>query len=51
MHARINKEVTDRIDPNNVFVCGCSQGGALILASVKKLGRWVPLNSLEDGFL
>ena len=52
MHAKINMEVAAGIDPNNVFVCGFSQGGALILVSVKKLGRgavfrrWVPLNSL-----
>ncbi|KAJ4704011.1 putative Acyl-protein thioesterase [Melia azedarach] len=55
VHAMINKEVAAGTDPNNVFVCGFSQGGALTLASVllypRKLGGgavfsgWVPFNS------
>ncbi|KAB2082185.1 hypothetical protein ES319_A05G181800v1 [Gossypium barbadense] len=55
VHAMIDKEVAAGTDPNNVFVCGFSQGGALTLASVllypKKLGGgavfsgWVPFNS------
>ncbi|OMO76861.1 Phospholipase/carboxylesterase/thioesterase [Corchorus capsularis] len=55
VHAMIDKEVAAGTDPNNVFVCGFSQGGALTLASVllypKKLGGgavfsgWVPFNA------
>ncbi|GMI91443.1 hypothetical protein like AT4G22300 [Hibiscus trionum] len=55
VHAMIDKEVAAGTNPNNVFVCGFSQGGALTLASVllypKKLGGgavfsgWVPFNS------
>ncbi|GJN01383.1 hypothetical protein PR202_ga18648 [Eleusine coracana subsp. coracana] len=33
-HAMINKEVVDGVHPENIFVCGFSQGGALTLASV-----------------
>ncbi|KAL9455622.1 hypothetical protein AB3S75_004944 [Citrus x aurantiifolia] len=61
VHAMIDKEVAAGIDPNNVFICGFSQGGALTLASVllypRKLGGgaifsgWVPFNaSLNDQF-
>lgn len=61
VHAMIDKEVAAGTDPNNVFVCGFSQGGALTLSSVllypKKLGGgavfsgWVPFNSsLIDQF-
>lgn len=61
VHVMIDKEVAAGIDPNNVFVCGFSQGGALTLASVllypRKLGGgaifsgWVPFNaSLIDQF-
>lgn len=61
VHAMIDKGVAAGIDPNNVFVCGFSQGGALTLASVllypRKLGGgaifsgWVPFNaSLIDQF-
>ncbi|XP_030533383.1 probable carboxylesterase SOBER1-like [Rhodamnia argentea] len=55
VHAMIDKEIAAGISPNNVFVCGFSQGGALTLASVllypKTLGGgavfsgWVPFNS------
>ncbi|XP_072968544.1 probable carboxylesterase Os04g0669500 [Typha angustifolia] len=55
VHAMIDKEVTAGISPENIFVCGFSQGGALTLASVllypKTLGGgavfsgWVPFNS------
>ncbi|KAI4372312.1 hypothetical protein MLD38_010557 [Melastoma candidum] len=55
VHSMIDKEIAGGISPNNVFVCGFSQGGALTLASVllypKTLGGgavfsgWVPLNS------
>ncbi|GKV14942.1 hypothetical protein SLEP1_g25740 [Rubroshorea leprosula] len=55
VHAMIDKEVAAGTDPNNVFVCGFSQGGALTLTSVllypKKLGGgavfsgWIPFNS------
>ncbi|KAF8660369.1 hypothetical protein HU200_057951 [Digitaria exilis] len=55
VHAMIDKEVADGIHPDNIFVCGFSQGGALTLASVllypKKLGGgavfsgWVPFGS------
>ncbi|GLT46699.1 hypothetical protein SLA2020_204400 [Shorea laevis] len=55
VHAMIDKEVAAGTDPNNVFVCGFSQGGALTLASIllypKRLGGgavfsgWVPFNS------
>ncbi|KAH7661371.1 Palmitoyl-protein hydrolase protein [Dioscorea alata] len=34
VHAMIDKEVAAGINPENVFVCGFSQGGALTLASV-----------------
>ncbi|KAI9124207.1 hypothetical protein K1719_005507 [Acacia pycnantha] len=55
VHATIDKEIAAGTNPNNVFVCGLSQGGALTLASVllypKTLGGgavfsgWVPFNS------
>ncbi|ONK70275.1 uncharacterized protein A4U43_C05F32050 [Asparagus officinalis] len=55
VHAVIDKEVAAGISPENIFVCGFSQGGALTLASVllypKTLGGgavfsgWVPFNS------
>ncbi|KAG8385800.1 hypothetical protein BUALT_Bualt03G0082900 [Buddleja alternifolia] len=55
VHAMIDKEIAAGTNPNNVFVCGFSQGGALTLASVllypKTLGGgavfsgWVPFNS------
>ncbi|OAY25864.1 probable carboxylesterase SOBER1-like [Manihot esculenta] len=54
VHAMIDQEIAAGTNPNNVFVCGFSQGGALTLASVllypKTLGGgavfsgWVPLN-------
>lgn len=55
VHAMIDKEIAAGTNPNNVFVCGFSQGGALALASVllypRTLGGgavfsgWVPFNS------
>ncbi|KAK6932802.1 Phospholipase/carboxylesterase/thioesterase [Dillenia turbinata] len=55
VHAMIDKEIAAGTSPENVFVCGFSQGGALTLASVlmypKTLGGgavfsgWVPFNS------
>ncbi|XP_006652993.3 probable carboxylesterase Os04g0669500 [Oryza brachyantha] len=55
VHAMIDKEVADGVHPENIFVCGFSQGGALTLASVllypKTLGGgavfsgWVPFGS------
>nr|XP_016501437.1 PREDICTED: probable carboxylesterase SOBER1-like [Nicotiana tabacum] len=55
VHAMIDKEIDAGTNPNNVFICGFSQGGALTLASVllypKTLGGgavfsgWVPFNS------
>ncbi|KAK1317632.1 hypothetical protein QJS10_CPA05g00969 [Acorus calamus] len=55
VHAKIDKEVASGTSPENIFVCGFSQGGALTLASVllypKTLGGgavfsgWVPFNS------
>ncbi|XP_061340803.1 probable carboxylesterase SOBER1-like [Gastrolobium bilobum] len=55
VHALIDKEIATGTNPNNVFICGFSQGGALTLASVllypKTLGGgavfsgWVPFNS------
>ncbi|KAL0353269.1 UNVERIFIED_CONTAM: putative carboxylesterase SOBER1-like [Sesamum angustifolium] len=55
VHSMIDKEIVAGTNPNNVFVCGFSQGGALTLASVllypKTLGGgavfsgWVPFNS------
>lgn len=54
VHAMIDKEIDSGISPDNIFVCGFSQGGALTLASVllypKTLGGgavfsgWVPFN-------
>ncbi|XP_015878204.3 probable carboxylesterase SOBER1-like [Ziziphus jujuba] len=55
VHKMIDKEIAAGTNPNNVFVCGFSQGGALTLASVllypKTLGGgavfsgWVPFNA------
>ncbi|XP_041028402.1 probable carboxylesterase SOBER1-like isoform X2 [Juglans microcarpa x Juglans regia] len=55
VHAMLDNEIAAGTDPNNVFVCGFSQGGALTLASVlmypKTLGGgavfsgWIPFNS------
>ncbi|XP_050214372.1 probable carboxylesterase SOBER1-like [Mercurialis annua] len=55
IHAMIDKEIAAGTNPDNVFVCGFSQGGALTLASVllypKTLGGgavfsgWVPFSS------
>ncbi|KAL9243474.1 hypothetical protein vseg_017358 [Gypsophila vaccaria] len=54
VHATIDREVASGISPDNIFVCGFSQGGALTLASVllypKTLGGgavfsgWIPFN-------
>ncbi|CAO2842461.1 unnamed protein product [Amaranthus hypochondriacus] len=54
VHTMIDKEIDAGISPDNIFVCGFSQGGALTLASVllypKTLGGgaifsgWVPFN-------
>lgn len=55
VHAVIDREIAAGTSPNNVFVCGFSQGGALTLASIllypKTLGGgavfsgWVPFNN------
>ncbi|KAJ0989827.1 hypothetical protein J5N97_008183 [Dioscorea zingiberensis] len=55
VHAMIDKEVASGTSPENIFVCGFSQGGALALSSVllypKTLGGgvvfsgWLPFNS------
>ncbi|XP_052182156.1 carboxylesterase SOBER1-like [Diospyros lotus] len=55
VHAMIDKEVAAGTNPDNIFVSGFSQGGALTLASVllypKTLGGgavfagWIPFNS------
>ncbi|KAL1201717.1 putative carboxylesterase SOBER1-like [Cardamine amara subsp. amara] len=55
VHAIIDKEITGGVNPENVYICGFSQGGALTLASVllypKALGGgavfsgWIPFNS------
>jgi len=55
VHNIIDKEITAGTNPDNIFVCGFSQGGALTLASVllypRTLGGgavfsgWVPFNS------
>ncbi|KAH9609605.1 hypothetical protein KSS87_014077 [Heliosperma pusillum] len=61
VHAMIDKEVAAGVSPDNIFVCGFSQGGALTLASVllypKTLGGgavfsgWVPFNhSMAEKF-
>ncbi|KAL9273246.1 putative carboxylesterase SOBER1-like [Drosera capensis] len=61
VHAMIDAEIASGTTPDNVFVCGFSQGGALTLASVllypKTLGGgavfsgWVPFNeSLIEKF-
>ncbi|ESQ30403.1 hypothetical protein EUTSA_v10011887mg [Eutrema salsugineum] len=34
VHAVIDKEIAGGINPENVYICGFSQGGALTLASV-----------------
>lgn len=54
VHAMIDKEIAAGMSPENIFICGFSQGGALTLASVllypKTLGGgavfsgWVPFN-------
>ncbi|KAK9706346.1 hypothetical protein RND81_07G117800 [Saponaria officinalis] len=54
VHTMIDREVASGISPDNIFVCGFSQGGALTLASVllypKTLGGgavfsgWLPFN-------
>ncbi|PIA38165.1 hypothetical protein AQUCO_02800071v1, partial [Aquilegia coerulea] len=55
VHAMIDKEIAAGTNPENIFICGFSQGGALTLASVllypKTLGGgavfsgWVPFSS------
>jgi len=55
VHAIIDKEIAGGINPENVYICGFSQGGALTLASVllypKTIGGgavfsgWIPFNS------
>lgn len=55
VHAMIDREIAAGVHPDNIFVCGFSQGGALTLASVllypKTLGGgavfsgWVPFGS------
>lgn len=55
VHSMIDKQVSSGTSPENIFICGFSQGGALTLASVllypKTLGGgaifsgWVPFNN------
>ncbi|CAH8275732.1 unnamed protein product [Arabidopsis lyrata] len=55
VHAIIDQEIAEGTNPENVFICGLSQGGALTLANVllypKTLGGgavlsgWVPFSS------
>ncbi|KAL9287722.1 putative carboxylesterase SOBER1-like protein [Arabidopsis thaliana] len=55
VHAIIDKEIAGGINPENMYICGFSQGGALTLASVllypKTIGGgavfsgWIPFNS------
>ncbi|CAN8325580.1 unnamed protein product [Cochlearia groenlandica] len=55
VHAIIDQEIAEGTNPENIFICGLSQGGALTLASVllypKTLGGgavlsgWVPFSS------
>ncbi|XP_078431181.1 putative carboxylesterase Os04g0669500 [Wolffia australiana] len=55
VHAMIDREITAGTEPENIFICGFSQGGALALASVllypRTLGGgavfsgWVPFSS------
>ncbi|KAG6416465.1 hypothetical protein SASPL_123895 [Salvia splendens] len=48
IHGMIDKEIAAGTNPNNVFICGFSQGGALTLASIPKTlggGATVPFNS------
>ncbi|KAF3790385.1 putative carboxylesterase SOBER1-like [Nymphaea thermarum] len=55
VHRMIDNEVAAGVQPENIFLCGFSQGGALTLASVllypRRLGGgaifsgWVPFNS------
>ncbi|CAN8231013.1 unnamed protein product [Cochlearia groenlandica] len=55
VHAVIDQEIEGGISPENVYICGFSQGGALAVASVllypKALGGgsvfsgWIPFNS------
>ncbi|KAI0502606.1 hypothetical protein KFK09_017561 [Dendrobium nobile] len=55
IHSIIDKEVAAGISPENIFICGFSQGGALTLASVllypitlgggAVFSGWVPFNS------
>ncbi|CAA6672521.1 unnamed protein product [Spirodela intermedia] len=55
IHAMIDKEISAGTNPENIFICGFSQGGALALASVLLFPRtlgggavfsgWMPFNS------
>ncbi|EFH44067.1 hypothetical protein ARALYDRAFT_354574 [Arabidopsis lyrata subsp. lyrata] len=59
VHTIIDKEIAGEINPENVYICGFSQGGALTLASVllypKALGGgsvfsgWIPFNIWSYG--
>ncbi|CAH8275780.1 unnamed protein product [Arabidopsis lyrata] len=59
VHAIIDKEIAGEINPENVYICGFSQGGALTLASVllypKAFGGgsvfsgWIPFNIWSYG--
>lgn len=51
VHAMIDKEIAAGTDPNNVFVCGFSQGGALTLASVLLYPKTLGGGAVFSGFV
>ncbi|KAE8736218.1 Detected protein of confused Function [Hibiscus syriacus] len=52
VHGMIDQEIAAGTDPNNIFVCGLSRGGALTLASVLLYPKsLVEVQSSVDGFL
>lgn len=44
VHAMIDKELAAGTDPKNVFVCGFSQGGVLLVLSLSSL----PFNKFQN---
>ncbi|KAH7836847.1 hypothetical protein Vadar_006377 [Vaccinium darrowii] len=51
VHKIIDEEITAGTNPDNIFVCGFSQGGALTLASVLLYPRTIGGGAVFSGFV
>ncbi|KAJ3678423.1 hypothetical protein LUZ60_002226 [Juncus effusus] len=51
IHAMIDKEIEDGIDPRNIFIAGLSQGGAMAIATVLLYPKTLGGGAVFSGFL